>query len=115
MVKEVMKIVQNFFGKNEKIGLQKKWLKKGHRIDNADITSEFNPSLHVNCNRGLSSKYTKKIGLILKVIVIGIVNPIPLFQSLFLKSYPLIFSKIVINHEQYMCVSGIRKIQYTQF
>lgn len=24
MVKEVMKIVQNFFGKNEKIGLQKK-------------------------------------------------------------------------------------------
>ena len=32
-----------------------------------------------------------RIGLISEVIVIGIVNPMPLFPSLFLQSYPLIF------------------------
>ena len=27
---------KNLLGKNERIGLRKKWLKQGHRIDNAD-------------------------------------------------------------------------------
>ena len=65
------------------------------------ITSaEINPILH--CNRPLSPNTQCRIGLIsAEVIVIGIVNPMPLFPSLFSQSYLLIFSQkvfaLVIN------------------
>ena len=57
------------------------------------ITSEINPILH--CVFGDNGLLQCRIGLISEVIVIGIVNPMPLFPSLFSQSYPLIFSQKV--------------------
>ena len=53
------------------------------------ITSEINPILH--CVFDDSALLQCRIGLISEVIVISIVNPMPLFHSLFSQSYPLIF------------------------
>ena len=49
------------------------------------ITSEINPILH--CVFGDNGLLQCRIGLISEVIVIGIVNPMPLFPSLFSQSY----------------------------
>ena len=73
------------------------------------ITSEINPILH--CNRNYHRNTQCRIGLISEVIVIGIVNPIPLFQSLschpilsffpktFLHLFLLLFLSITIMDE----------------
>ena len=55
------------------------------------ITSEINPILYLVDGAMLQCR----IGLISEVIVISIVNPMPLFLSLFSQSYPLIFSQKV--------------------
>ena len=88
---------KTFWEKNERIGLWKKWRKQGHRIDDADHYYFWDQSYILHCNRPLHPNTQCRIGLISEVIVIGIVNPMPLFLSLFSQSYPLIFSQKVLH------------------
>ena len=59
------------------------------------ITSEINPILY-NVTEQYHPNAQCRIGLISEVIVISIVNPMPLFLSLFLQSYPLFFQKFFV-------------------
>ena len=60
------------------------------------ITSEINPILH--CNRALSSKYTMQNRIDLRSNSDQHCQSyMPLFQSLFSQSYPLIFPKTFLR------------------
>ena len=69
---------KNLLGKNERIGLRKKWWKQGHRIDDANHYYFWDQSYSTLCLND-NAMLQCRIGLISEVIVIGIVNPMSLF------------------------------------
>ena len=73
---------KNLLEKNKRIGLQKeKWQKQGYRIDNAYHYYFWDQSYSTLCIWMKVVRYS--VGLISEEIVISIVNPIPLFLSLY--------------------------------